>query len=134
MKRVTLMVLVVGPLLIGAAVGYRWYRYYQLRDHPLPGFPGRYGIFLDSPNRRFQLDASNLADESFWGKRRSYYRFSVFDLSANGKTVRRFDMETMSGDPIVRLARDGAVEWALDSSAVTISFGSTELKIHVDDL
>src|SRR5256885_15657666 len=110
-------------LVIAAFSAYRWV---QLRHYPIGS-----GTFRNSPDRHYQLDASNLIYEDLWGRRRERYRFSIFDLKSDGKTIRRIDMDPPTGEPVSRLRRDARVEWAEDSSAVRVSFGRTELTIAV---
>ena len=124
MKRF-LILLFLGSLTVGLCIGYRWF---ELRNYPIGS-----GKFLNSSDRRFQLDASNLTYEDFWGRRRECYRFSVFDLNTGGKTVRRFDIEPGPDEAVVQLRRDARIAWDAESSFVTVAFGRTELKINLTD-
>jgi hypothetical protein len=125
MKRSLILVLILGAMAIAATCAYRWI---QIRKFPIGS-----GKFRDSSDQRFQVDASNLVYEDFWGRRRECYRFSVFDLRAGGKTIRRIDLTPGAHESVVQLRREARIDWEADSSAVTVGFGSTELKIKLTE-
>ncbi|MGI9239962.1 MAG: hypothetical protein ACR2RV_04130 [Verrucomicrobiales bacterium] len=118
MKRKTIIRIVLVVIIL-LAVGYH---YLQLSVYPLGG-----GRELVSPNGKFTAHASDLMDESFWGKREDFYEFRI--NRANGSLVREVTMDSPPEGTIGWRNR-GEIDWESDSSAVTFSFQDLELTIE----
>src|SRR5262249_27815204 len=81
-----------------------------------------------SPDKKYRASAFGFHSERFWGGVHNYYEFSIH--SADGQRLQHIVMDEPP-QGMIGWRDDGSIQWTPDSSSVTYSFKSTELKLSV---
>jgi hypothetical protein len=112
-------IVVVGLILLIIA----GYRYWQVFPYPMGG-----GQIQQSPNKQFRASASTLTDRYFFGGERRYYEFLI--ETDPRERLRRIVIEEPP-EGLIQWRGNGTIVWAADSSAVTFTFGGTQLILNI---
>lgn len=115
MKNTFIVITILAVLLMLAA----GYRFFQVLPYPMGG-----GQLKESPDKRFTAHASSLTDRYFFGGERSYYEFTI---EAEPRQRVRHIVIDAPPEGMIGWRNQGTIQWAADSSAVTYSFGGTQL-------
>ena len=119
MSRTSIIVPAAVVLLLGGMAVYRGLQviYYPVGE----------GRYEESPDGRFEADATLMHDESFWGRRTTWYEFEVIEKNS-GRVVASHTMDVPPGARAVSwYGGEGTITWTSDSRTVTFSDGATSL-------
>lgn len=119
MKKCIIISLILVALLLLTA----GYRAVQVLPYPMGG-----GQHKESPDKRFTARASSLTDRSFFGGKSHYYEFAI--EADSGQRVRHLVIEGPQ-EGMIGWREQGTIQWAADSSAVTFTFGGTQLIMSI---
>jgi hypothetical protein len=115
-KKIIVIAVIAVPAVLLLATAYR---FVQVFPYPMGG-----GQYRESPDKRFTAQASSLTDRSFFGSERRYYEFTI--EAGPPQRVRRVVIDEPP-EGMIGWREQGTIQWAADSSAVTYTFGGTQL-------
>ena len=125
MNTVTFVGLCALPCVIGLGALYRYKK--------VSWMPFGTGFGIDSPDGRHRAHAADYVDESFWGRKTTFYGFEVTDRST-GKTIARHETPRVayreSAEGGVDFYNEVIVTWAPDSHRIRVELRGKTLWEH----
>ena len=116
-------ILIILPVLIVLAVAYRFVQ-------TIPGNIGT-GESKPSPNGAFTAHAMDMNSESFWGKKRSWFEFTL-ENSSSGHILQELETDPINGPYFGSRDSYSVIRWDSNSTEVVFWFPSTEIKMKVE--
>lgn len=113
MNRKTLIRTSIALLLLGVAARFGWIAMTSVSSDDR----------AQSPDKRYVAKLSNKLCEGFWGGTHDYHGFTI--ETREGRRVRHIVME----ESLIGWPDKCSIEWAADSSSVTLAFTDTEAQL-----